>query len=163
MNYESLSLERCRPKSVLWMKIKYSMTFLFQWPCGILQSNSGQMPQHLSWLSKCTMHIYKWNLIIIWTYMQCGVRVFLNFKGPITWDIRHIRFKLATYGKRCTAWKMFKYGIFSGPYFPAFGLNTERYFVSLHIQSECGKIRTKKKIRIWTHFTQKCFLLWIKS
>ena len=33
---------------------------------------------------------------------------------------------------------------FSGPYFPAFGLNTERYSVSLRIQSECGKIRTKK-------------------
>ena len=27
-----------------------------------------------------------------------------------------------------TAWKVSKYGIFSGPYFPAFGLNTERYF-----------------------------------
>ena len=32
----------------------------------------------------------------------------------------------------------------SGPYFPAFGLNTERYSVSLYIQSECGKIRTRK-------------------
>ena len=32
---------------------------------------------------------------------------------------------------------------YSGPYFPAFGLNTERYSVSLHIQSECGKIRTR--------------------
>ena len=31
----------------------------------------------------------------------------------------------------------------SGPYFPAFGLNTERYSVSLRIQSECGKIRTR--------------------
>ena len=30
---------------------------------------------------------------------------------------------------------------FSGLYFPAFELNTER---SLHIQSECGKIRTRK-------------------
>ena len=27
-------------------------------------------------------------------------------------------------------------------YFPAFGLNMERYSVSLCIQSECGKIRT---------------------
>ena len=26
-----------------------------------------------------------------------------------------------------TAWKVSKYGVFSGPYFPAFGLNTERY------------------------------------
>ena len=33
---------------------------------------------------------------------------------------------------------------FSGPYFPVFGLNMERYRVSLHIQSECGKIRTRK-------------------
>ena len=33
---------------------------------------------------------------------------------------------------------------FSGPNVPAFGLNTERYGVSLRIQSECGKIRTIK-------------------
>ena len=30
-----------------------------------------------------------------------------------------------------------------GPYFSAFGLNTGRYGVSLHIQSECGNIRTR--------------------
>ena len=33
---------------------------------------------------------------------------------------------------------------FFGPYFPAFGLNTKICEVNLHIQSECGKIRTKK-------------------
>ena len=33
---------------------------------------------------------------------------------------------------------------FSGLYFPTFGLHTERYSVSLRIQSECGKIRTTK-------------------
>ena len=33
---------------------------------------------------------------------------------------------------------------FFGPYFPAFGLNTERYAASLHIQSECRKIQTRK-------------------
>ena len=33
---------------------------------------------------------------------------------------------------------------FSGPYFPLFGLNTERYSVSLCIQSEWGKIRARK-------------------
>ena len=31
----------------------------------------------------------------------------------------------------------------SGPYFSAFGLNTERHFVSFRIQSKCKKIRTK--------------------
>ena len=38
---------------------------------------------------------------------------------------------------------------FSGPYFPTFGLNTERYFVSLRIQSKCGKT-----LRIRTLFSQ---------
>ena len=33
---------------------------------------------------------------------------------------------------------------FSGPYFPAFGLKTEIYELNLHIQSKCGKIRTRK-------------------
>ena len=30
---------------------------------------------------------------------------------------------------------------YSGPYFPAFGLNTEKYFLSLCIQSKCAKMR----------------------
>ena len=34
-------------------------------------------------------------------------------------------------------WKVSKYGVFSDPYFPAFGLNTDQ-----------------KKLRIWTLFTQ---------
>ena len=32
---------------------------------------------------------------------------------------------------------------YSGPYCPAFGLNMERYGVSLRNQSKCGKIRTR--------------------
>ena len=34
---------------------------------------------------------------------------------------------------------MSKYGVISGPYFPAFGLNTEIYGVNLRIQSEYRK------------------------
>ena len=40
---------------------------------------------------------------------------------------------------------MTNYGVFSGRYFLLFGLNTERYGVSLRIQSKYGKIRTRKK------------------
>ena len=29
--------------------------------------------------------------------------------------------------KNCTAWKVSKYGVFSVPYFPVFGLNTRNY------------------------------------
>ena len=49
-----------------------------------------------------------------------------------------------------TAQKVSKYGVFSGPYFAAFGLNTDIYSVNFRIQSECGKIWTRKKLRIWT-------------
>ena len=33
---------------------------------------------------------------------------------------------------------------FSGQYFPVFGLHTERYSVSVRIQSQCRKIQTRK-------------------
>ena len=35
---------------------------------------------------------------------------------------------------------------FSGPYFPAFGLNTEIYSVNLRIQPECRKTLTRKTL-----------------
>ena len=47
--------------------------------------------------------------------------------------------------RKCnTAWKVPKYGVFSGPYFPAIGLNKKRYTVSLPIQSKCGKYEPEK-------------------
>ena len=39
--------------------------------------------------------------------------------------------------------KSVRIGSYSGPYFPAFGLNTERYSIYLRIQSEYGRIRTR--------------------
>ena len=66
---------------------------------------------------------------------------------------------MSTLREKCPYWEFFW-----SLYFPAFGLNTERYSVSLRIliltysdwislvQSECGKIKTKK-LRIQT-FTQ---------
>ena len=43
----------------------------------------------------------------------------------------HLSTKLRTAGlhffETDTVWKVSKYGVISGPYFPAFGLNTERY------------------------------------
>ena len=45
---------------------------------------------------------------------------------------------------------------FSGPYFPSVGLNTEIYSLHLRIQSERGKIQTRKTLNTDT-FTQGCF------
>ena len=47
---------------------------------------------------------------------------------------------------------------YSGWHFPAFGLNMERYEVSLHIQSECGKMRTR--ITLNTDTFQAVTLAW---
>ena len=44
----------------------------------------------------------------------------------------------------CAAGKVSKYGNFSGPSFPVFGLNTEIYGVNLRIQSEYRKMQTRK-------------------
>ena len=51
---------------------------------------------------------------------------------------------------------MSKYGVFSCPYFPTFGLNTERYGVrirEIRIQSKCRKIRTRKN-SVFGHFSR---------
>ena len=52
-----------------------------------------------------------------------------------------------------TAWKVSKYGVISGPYFPVFGLNTDIYGVSLRIQSEYMKIHTKNN-SVFGHFSR---------
>ena len=54
---------------------------------------------------------------------------------------------------QCIAWKMSKYGDFSGPYFPVFGLNTEIYGKNLRIQSEYRKIPIRK-YSIFGHFSR---------
>ena len=56
-----------------------------------------------------------------------------------------------------TAWKVSKYGVFSGPYFPAFGLNTERYSVSLRIAPNAKKYGPEKT-SILGHFSCSALL-----
>ena len=76
----------------------------------------------------------KWNYMLKTTYM--------SFCNILKWIYR-----IVTY----TALKVFKYGVFSSPYFPGFGLNKERYPVSLRIQSKCRKIQTRKN-SVFAHF-----------
>ena len=68
--------------------------------------------------------------------------------------------------KAISAWKVSKYGVFPGLYFPAFGLNTERYFVSLRIQLECEKIRSEKAPYLDSIYAVYCLsnlanILWV--
>ena len=55
-----------------------------------------------------------------------------------------------------TAWKVSKYGVFSGQCFPVFRLNREIYRVSLHVQSEYGKIQPEKTQYLDTLHTVEC-------
>ena len=56
-------------------------------------------------------------------------------------------------------------GSYSGPYFPAFGLNTERNSASLRMHSKCGK--TRAKITPNTHtfhaVTYKRTIFWLQG
>ena len=51
------------------------------------------------------------------------------------------------------AWKVSKYGVFSGPYFPVLRLNMDVYSVNLRIQTKYRKIRTRKK-SVFGHFSR---------
>ena len=71
-----------------------------------------------------------------------------------------------------TTRKMSVFGVFSGLYFPAFGMNKEIYKVNLRIQSECGKMHTRKTpntdnfhaVQHWTkHGSRKLQLFHIRS
>ena len=53
---------------------------------------------------------------------------------------------------------MSKYGVFSGPYFAVFGLNTEINGVNIHIQSEYRKIRTRNN-SVFGHFSHSVVLI----
>ena len=66
---------------------------------------------------------------------------------------KHIYKRYFFFGTKITAWKVFKYGVFPGPYFPVLGLNTEIYSVNLGIQSEYRKIGTRKN-SVFGHFSR---------
>ena len=51
-----------------------------------------------------------------------------------------------------TVWKVSKYGVFSGLYYPAFGLNTERYALSV-LSPNAGKYGTRKT-SVFEHFSR---------
>ena len=78
----------------------------------------------------------------------CGLVIFwLLFFGlsPHFLVIKNMRVQIVfAFPMWYTAWKVSKYGVFSSPYFPVFGLN-------LRIPSEYRKIRTRKN-SVFGHF-----------
>ena len=54
---------------------------------------------------------------------------------------------------------MSEYGVFSGPYFPAFGLNTEILRISPY-SVRMGENTDQKKLCIWTLFMPRPYSEW---
>ena len=81
----------------------------------------------------------------------------MAFNGKqISKKLRHAAYEISAYllnFKMILREKCLNTEFFYGLYFPAFGLITERYGVSLPIQSECGKIRTRKN-SVLGHFSR---------
>ena len=57
-----------------------------------------------------------------------------------------------SFKRGATARKVSKWGVFSGPYFPVFELDTENYGGNLRIQSEYKKIQARKN-SVFGHFS----------
>ena len=93
----------------------------------------------------CTL---TWKLLVISSHtFSC------ELNSTRTYPLRKPHICRYAFNLNGTAWKVSKYGVFSDPYFPAFGLNTERCFASLRIHSKCMKIRTRKN-SVFGHISQ---------
>ena len=87
---------------------------------------------------KYWLNVIFWKLFV-WKFLS---EIFLNE------NISQIGFVLLD------VWSVSKYGVFSGSYFPAFGLNTERYEVSQFIISNPWKVPWN-----WIAFYQNSFVI----
>ena len=99
------------------------------------------------WLIQ-TQHIFhcKINTIEVFWFL---ISITLVFSSLTIW--------YPTVVYNCHSVKSVRIWGYSGPHFPAFGLNTERYSVSLRVQSECGKIRTRITPNTDTFYIVSCF------
>ena len=96
------------------------------------------------WSIILSLHVWEmWNLLLE-TESSIGDELITNLRifQRHTWfveaeDINNTITRQGSIPRVNTAWKVSKYGVFSGPYFPTFGLNTEQ-----------------KRLRVWTLFTQ---------
>ena len=105
------------------------------------------------WAIKISYFVQTWKFS---KFRNSFLIIFLSFHGYIKLK-KTLNFKLPqTSWFTFAVWKVSKYKVFSGLYLPAFRLNTEIYGVSLRIQSESGKIRTREN-SVFGHFSLSDF------
>ena len=101
-------------------------------------------------------------MVVFCIFLNKKVTKFVDFCGrQVCWFLSD-----------ATMWKVSKYGVFSGLHFREFKLNTEIYAVDLRIQSEYGKIRTRKNSafghflrseHVLHHFSCHLIFLWVAT
>ena len=106
-----------------------------------VEINPGHLSNCKEYFSICHWNLSSISALTILNYL---------FWKHILYFINLILFQKLILILLLTVWNVSKYRVFPGLYFPVFGLNTERY-LSLRIQSECWKIRTRKN-SIFGHF-----------
>ena len=97
-------------------------------------------------LSLLFMKIHSYGPVIWWYVVRYLQSCFIMFNSCYLSLFKYFKINWSFY----IAWKVSKYGVFSDPYFPVFGLNTKYLSV---FSPNTGKYGPEK-IRIWTLFTQ---------
>ena len=87
-----------------------------------------QIPIHLNWT------------VVLHNYIEDAMAGITHW-GPLKNELKKWSVRL-TQKQQWHCVKSVRIWSYSGPYFPAFGLNTERYRMSIRIQTKCGKMQT---------------------
>ena len=103
-------------------------------------------------LSHCLLFIFKWpqNNLKIKSFRNFAAinLLFDEFDEILKIDHNDADHCVKSVRRRSFFWSVF----------PTFGLNTERYSVTLRIQSECGKTRTRKT-SVFAHFSRSGWII----
>ena len=124
------------------------------------------------WCPSSTRTIASWKYVVkkfhcsfVFSIVDLVILIWYNFLFAwIKTNFYRTKDKLATKKKNKLFYcvKSVRIRSYSGPHFPAFGLNTERYGISLRTQSECGKMRTRTTPNTDAfHAVQNHLLSWV--
>ena len=120
------------PNIFRYCQMFHQVEMFYNWP--VVKNFAKSIRNHLQW------RLFQIEMIV----KVC------NFTKKVFWSLGNFLSKMELLakifgksfrGSHCV--KSVRIRSYCGSYFPAFGLNTERYSVYLHIHSECGKIRTR--------------------
>ena len=115
-------------------------------------------------IAECFLHAYFRILLFKMVYLSLFLQLKVQTKISsyvFLYIFTFVKINFHHFSKLLLSKKRPYLELYSGPHFPAFGLNTERYSVFLRIQSKCGKKRTRK-CSLFGHFSQSIMFIFSK-